>query len=73
MSRKWFVIIIITIVTLFLWTIWQAYSVFRAEKEVDRFSRYTSPIEREFDTKLVEDLATLQNRVLVTEEDITPQ
>lgn len=72
MPRKWAVAIVITVFVLFTWTIWQVYTTLRSEPDVEQYNSYIGSITRQFDTKLIRSVYELQQKVLVPEEEITP-
>lgn len=73
MPKKWAYIIIITVVTIAAWSGWEIYKAFGTEKDVGQYSKYAAAIPREFDTALVREISSRQEKVLVKDSDIAPK
>ena len=73
MSKQWAYIIIMTVVTVIIWSGWEIYKAFETEKDVGQYSSYARSISRDFDTDMIKKVAQMQSEVLVKESDITPQ
>jgi hypothetical protein len=72
MSQRWAFIVIMTVVTVVIWSGWQVFKAIESEDDVSEYSKYITPIEENFDTDIVKHISDYQSYVLVKEEDINP-
>lgn len=73
MSKRWAYVIILTVVTVVLWSGWEIYKAFAGEEDVGKYSVYARTISRDFDVDLIREVGKLQEKVLVKDSDIAPQ
>ncbi|MBU0976250.1 MAG: hypothetical protein ABIE03_07520 [Patescibacteria group bacterium] len=72
MSRRWAIVIFVSVLTVILWSGWEVYKAFSEKKEVGEYEAYVSYINPQIDTDLIKKVYELQNKVLVKETEIEP-
>lgn len=73
MSRKWAIIIILSVVTIVFWSGWEVFKAVEKEKDVQEYSKYAASIPKELNTALIRKVSSMQSEVLVKDEDIAPK
>lgn len=73
MSRRWAILVILTVVTIALLSGWEIYNIFTDEKDVQEYSNYVEPIDSELDTEFLKNVYELENKILVEEKEIQPK
>ncbi len=73
MTRKWAYIIIITVVVVVVVSGFEIYKAFRDDTDVGEYKKYSSSISREYDIELLDEINSMQESVLVKDEDIAPE
>lgn len=72
MSDKWYVVIIISVLTITVISGWEIYKALVGEKDVAKYEQYVAPISADFDSKLLQNVYQMQGKILVSEETIEP-
>lgn len=73
MGKGWFVVIVISVGILVIWTALEIYGVFRQEEQVSQYESLTTPISRELRTDVVNGVTERQEGVLVEKDEIEPK
>lgn len=73
MSKRWAYVIVFVIVTMVVWSGWEIYKAFEADKDVGEYRIYVSSIDPEINVDLINNVSKLQEKVLVKESEIAPQ
>ncbi|MDD3648193.1 MAG: hypothetical protein PHS44_06900 [Candidatus Dojkabacteria bacterium] len=72
MSKKWAIVIFVSVLTVIIWSGWEVYKAFSTKKDVGEYEAYVTYINPQIDTDLVKKVNELQSKVLVKESEIEP-
>ena len=73
MSKKWVTVIILSVLTVVLWSSFEIYKMVKTEKDVGQYSVLVEPIPANLDTDLLKGMSNVQYKVLVKDSDIAPK